>query len=176
MKNILTILLFSILTFSCSKNDFENTNLYLQFDKETYQTNDTFNLTVRIVPIETKRNIRFYKNLNNIKISFSSTEKQYGFEAILKEKFIEGPSLTGDDSEYIDDFTISKEKPFERIFPGTITELENEIIFEIPDLKLSDKIDKSILAENPTVLINGKCVTVYGIEYKPFEQTEIKVQ
>ncbi|WP_106793987.1 hypothetical protein [Aquimarina sp. Aq78] len=175
MKNTLTIFLISILALNCSKNDFENTNLYLEFDKETYQSNDNFELTIRIVPIEEEKTIRLYKNLNNIEISFLSKAEQLGFHQELKKRFIEGPSLTGDDSEYIDEFTISKEKPFEKKLLGTITESENEIIFEISDLKIKDKIDKTSLIENPNILIKGNCRTVYGIEGKPFETKEVKV-
>ncbi len=175
MKNTLTIFLISILGFSCSKNDFENTNLYLEFDKETYQLNDNFELSIRIVPIEAERTIRIYKNLNNIEISFLSKGEQLGFHQELKKTFIEGPSLTGDDSEYIDEFTITKEKPFEKKLLGTIYESENEIIFEISDLKIKDKIDKSYLLENPNILVKGNCRTVYGIEGKPFETKELKI-
>ena len=175
MKNILTIFLISILAFNCSKNDFENTNLYLEFDKETYQSNDSFELTIRIVPIEAEKTIRLYKNLNNIEISFLSKAEQLGFHQELKKRFIEGPSLTGDDSEYIDEFTISKEKPFEKKLLGTISESENEIIFEISDLNIKDKINKTDLLENPNILIKGNCRTVYGIEGKSFETKEIKV-
>ncbi|MHA7944589.1 hypothetical protein ACJOV8_016040 [Formosa sp. 3Alg 14/1] len=175
MKNILTIFLISILAFGCSKNDFENTNLHLEFDKETYQSNDNFELTIRIVPIEAEKTIRLYKNLNNIEISFLSKSEQLGFHQELKKRFIEGPSFTGDDSEYIDEFTISKKKPFEKKLLGTISESENEIIFEISDLKIKDKIDKTDLLENPNILIKGNCRTVYGIEGKSFETKEIKV-
>jgi len=158
------------------KNDFENTNLYLEFDKETYQSNDSFELTIRIVPIEAEKTIRLYKNMNNIEISFLSEAEQLGFHQELKKRFIEGPSLTGDDSEYIDKYTITKEKPYEKKFLGTISELENEIIFEIPELKLKNKIDKSILLKNPTILIMGNCRTVYGTGSESFIPKEIKVE
>ena len=176
MKNILTIFLISILAFSCSKNDFENTNLYLEFDKEAYQANDNFELTIRIVPIEAEKTIRLYKNLNNIEISFLSKAEQLGFNQELKKRFIEGPSLTGDDSEYVDEFTISKEKPFEKKLLGIISESENEIVIEISDLNIKNKIDKTYLLDNPNILIKGNCRTVYGIEGKPFEPTEIKIK
>ena len=175
MKNTLTIFLLSILAFSCTKNDFENTNLNLEFDKETYQSNDNFELTIQIYPTESEKSIRLYKNLNNIEISFLSKAEQLGFNQELKKRFIEGPSLTGDDSEYIDEYTITKEKPYEKKLLGTISELENEIVFEIPELKLKDKIDKSILLDNPTILIKGNCRTIYGIEGKPFKPKEIKL-
>ncbi len=176
MKNTLTILLLSILAFSCSKNDFEDTNLYMEFDKETYQSNDNFELTIRIAPIEAEKTIRLYKNLNNIEISFLSKAEQLGFNQELKKRFIEGPSLTGDDSEYVDKYTISKEKPFEKKLLGTISETEKEIVIEISELKIKNKIDKIYLLDNPIILIKGNCRTVYGIEGKSFESTEIKIK
>ncbi|WP_222982479.1 hypothetical protein [Flagellimonas meishanensis] len=175
MKCTLSIFLLSILTFGCSKNDFENTNLYLAFDKEAYQPNDNFELTVRIYPTETKKTIRLYKDLNNFEFAFFPKEGQLGFKEVLNERFIQGPSLTGYDSEYIDEFTITEKKPYEKKLLGTIYELENEILFEIPEMKIKDRIDKSILYENPTVLVKGNCRTVYGIEGKTFEPKEIKV-
>lgn len=175
MKNIITIFLISILGFSCSKNDFKNTNLYLEFNKEVYQTNDNFELTIRIVPIEHEKTIRIYKSLNNIEISFLSKAEQFGFHQILNERFIEGPSMTGDDREYIDEYTISKDKPFEKKLFGKISESENEIIFEISELKLSNKINKNDLIQDPNILVKGFCRTVYGIESKSFETKDIKI-
>ncbi|WP_194778601.1 hypothetical protein [Pararhodonellum marinum] len=175
MKNILTMFLISILGFSCSKNDFKNTNLYLEFDKEAYQSNDNFELTIRIVPIEHEKTIRIYKSLNNIEISFLSKAEQFGFHQVLNERFIEGPSMTGDDSEYIDEFTISKDKPFEKKLFGKISESETEIIFEISELKLKNKINKNDLIEDSNILVKGICRTVYGIEGKSFETKELKI-
>ena len=151
MKNALTIslLLLLILVFSCSKNDFENTNIYLEIDKETYHLNENFKLTIKVYPTEAKKNIRFYKDLNNIEISFISKAEEFGFNQELKKRFIEGPSIFGDDSEYIDVYTISKEKPFQKTFLGTISESENEIVFEIPELNIKSKIDKTYLLKNP---------------------------
>jgi hypothetical protein len=175
MKNSLTISLLLILAFSCSKNDFENTDPYLEFDKETYRLNDNFELTIKVYPNETEKTIRFHKDLNNIEISFLPKVEQLGFDQILKERFIEGPRLIGHDNEHIDQYTITKEKPFKKKFLGFISELENKIVFQIPELEIKDKIDKSFLLENPTVLIKGNCRTVHGIEGKPFFPKEIKV-
>jgi hypothetical protein len=176
MKNTLKIFLILILTFSCSKNDFENTNLYLEFDKEIYKSNDNFELTIRIVPIEAEKTIRLYKNLNNIEVSFLSKAKQLAFYQELNTRFIEGPIPNKDESEYIDEFTISKEKPFEKKLFGSISESENKIVFEIPDLQKTYEIDKSSLLENPNVLIKGNCRTIFGIGVEPFEPNEIKIK
>ncbi|WP_209332091.1 hypothetical protein [Lunatimonas salinarum] len=176
MKNFLTIFLISILGVSCSKNDFKNTNLYLEFDKEEYQSNDNFELTIRIVPIENEKTIGIYKNLNNIEISFLSKGEQFGFHQVLNERFIEGSSMSGDDREYIEEFTISKDKPFEKKLFGKISESENEIIFEISELKLTKKINKNDLIEDQNILVKGICRTVYGIEGKSFEVKELKIR
>jgi len=156
MRNLLTIFLLLILVFSCSKNDFENTNLYLEFDKETYNINENFKLTIKVYPTEAKKTVRFYKDLDNIEISFLSKTYEFGFNQELKKRFIGGPPIFGDDSEYIDEYTISKEKPFEKTLLGAISESENEIVFEIPELSIKSKIDKTFLLENPTVLIKRK--------------------
>lgn len=176
MKNTLAIFLLSILAFSCSKNDFENTNLYLDFDKETYQSNDNFELTIKVYPTEAEKTIRFYKDLNNINISFSPKAEEFEFHQELKKRFIEGPPLFGDDSEYIDEYTISKEKPFEKIFLGTISESVNEIVFEIPELNIKNKIDKNFILKNQIILIKGNCRTIYGGKNKHFMSKEIKVE
>ena len=130
MKNTFTIVLFSILAFSCKNNDFENININFEFDKEMYRSNDSFELTIHIYPTDSEKTIALYKNLSNIEISFLSKVEQLGFHQELKKRFIEGPSLTGDDSEYIDEYTITKEKPYEKKLLGTISELENDIVFE----------------------------------------------
>lgn len=173
MRNVLTILL--ILVFSCSKNDFVDTELNFEIDKETYRVNDTFELTIVISPIQKEKTIRLYKNLSNLDISFESTEEQLGFNQELKKRFIEGPPIFGDDSEYVDKFDITKETPFEKILYGTISELKDKIVFEIPELKISNGIDKSILLKNPTITIEGNCRTVYGGGVESFIQKEIKI-
>ena len=175
MKNLLTILLVLILVFSCSKNDFIDTELNFEIDKETYRVNDTFELKIIISPIEKEKTIRMYKNLSNFDISFESTEKQLGFNQELKKRFIEGPPIFGDDSEYIDKFDITKETPFEKILYGTISELKDKIVFEIPELKISNGIDKFVLLKNSTIIIEGNCRTVYGGGGKSFIQKEIKI-
>ena len=175
MKNAITIFLLLILVFSCSRNDFSDTKLHFETDKETYRVNDNFELTIIVYPTKEEKTIRFNKNLNNLNISFISREEQLGFHQELKKRFIEGPSIFGDDSEYIVEYVITMKKPFKKTFNGTITELENKIIFEIPELKISDSIDKSNLLEHPTITIKGNCRTVYGAEENSFIPKEIKI-
>ncbi|AUS05417.1 hypothetical protein C1A40_07995 [Tamlana carrageenivorans] len=116
--------------------------LYLEFDKETYQSTDNFELIIKVYPIEVEKTIRFYKDLNNIEISFERNVEEFKSREELNTRFIEGPPTFGEDSEYIDEFTISKEKPFGKIFLGTISESINEIVFEIPELNIKNKIEK----------------------------------
>lgn len=132
-------------------------------------------MTIRIVPIEAEKTIKIYKNFNNIEISFLSKVDQLGIHQVFKKTFIEGPNLTEDNSEYIDEFTTTREKPFKKTLLGTIYASENEIIFEISDLKIMDKIDKSYLLKNPNILVKGNCRTVYGVEGKLFEIKEFKI-
>ncbi|MBT8385760.1 MAG: hypothetical protein KJO83_08600, partial [Bacteroidia bacterium] len=152
IKNILTFSLLLILTFSCNKNDFSDTEMYFTTDKETYRTNDNFEITVVVSPKNREKKIRVFKNLNNLKISFHS-KVGLGFTQELKTHFLEGPSLTRDDSEYIDEYTISKTQPFKMSFKGTISERNQKIIFEIPELKVTDSIKKSELLINPAISI-----------------------
>ena len=78
MKNKLTYFLFLILTFSCNKNDFSDTEMYFTTDKETYKTDDTFEITALIYPKNGEKKIRLFKNLNNLKISFHSNTAKNG--------------------------------------------------------------------------------------------------
>ena len=165
MKNKLTYFLLLILTFSCNKNDFSETEMYFTTDKETYKTDDNFEITALIYPKNGEKKIRIFKNLNNIKISFHSNVEGQEFSQELRKYFIEGPSLTEDESEYLDEFTISKTQPFKKTFKGVISENKEKIIFEISELNISDSIEKSELLSNPKITIKGNCHTVYsGIE------------
>lgn len=175
MKNKLIYFLLLILAFSCNKNDFSDTEMRFVTDKETYEINDNFELTVMISPKRGNKKIRILKNLNNIKISFQSKAGELGFSQELKKHFIEGASLTGDDSEYIDEYSISNSEPYEKTFNGIISENNSGIVFEIPELNVKDILEKSELLDNPLVAINGNCYTVYsGIE-EDFELKEIRL-
>ncbi|MEQ3655686.1 MAG: hypothetical protein ABNH00_07465 [Dokdonia sp.] len=160
---------------SCStKNDFENTNLYFEFDKETYLANDKFELTIKIVPIEAEQTIRLYKDLRNIEISFVSEAQQLGFNQKLTKRFIQGVPPQ-DQSEYIDEFTISKKKPFKRKFYGTISEYEESIVISIAALTKKFKINKSSLIKNPNILVKGNCRGILAMDGTPFEPNNIKI-
>ncbi|GAB1856004.1 hypothetical protein MHTCC0001_08390 [Flavobacteriaceae bacterium MHTCC 0001] len=174
MKNALTFSLLFVFVFSCSRNDFIDTEINLETNKESYFLQDEIELKIIIYPTVEKKTIRFNKNLNNIDILFVPMIDEFVLNEKLKKYFIEGPSLFGDDSEFIDEFAITKENPFEKVFYGTISEAKDKIYFEIPELKVNDKIDKSLIAENPIILIKGSCRAVYGSEEKYFEK-KIKI-
>ena len=175
MKNIPAYSLLLILTISCNSNDFSDTERYFVTDKETYGINDNFEITVVVSPENGEKKIRFLKNLNNLNISFSLKEEESVFSQELKRRFIEGPNITGDDSDYLDEFTISKTQPFKKTFKGTISETKQKIIFEIPELNIKDSIEKSELLKNSTITITGNCHTVYsGIE-ENFKSKDIKI-
>lgn len=179
MKNILTYSLLLILTFSCNSNDFSGTKRYFVTDKEIYRVNDNFEITVVVSPENGVKKIRFLKNLNNLNISFSlkeeEEEEELGFSLELKKHFIEGPNITRDDSDYIDQYTISKSQAFEKSFKGTISKTKQSIIFEIPELNITDSIEESKLIKNPTISIKGYCSSVYsGIE-ENFISKDIKI-
>ena len=85
MKNSITSFLLLILVFSCSKNDFLDTKLRFETDKETYLTNDKFELKIFVYPTKEDKTIRFNKNLNNLNITFFSTEEHSEFHQELKK-------------------------------------------------------------------------------------------
>ncbi|WP_200979156.1 hypothetical protein [Echinicola sp. 20G] len=175
MKKLLSYSLLLILTFSCNANDFSDTEMYFETDKETYSPNEKFEIIVNISPKQGEKKIRILKNFNNIKISFYTEDGNLGFSEILKDKFIEGRSLFEDESKYIDEFIISKSEPFNKAFEGSITESKKKIFFEIPELNIKDSLNKSELINNPTIIIKGNCSSVYnGIE-EVFAQKEIKI-
>ena len=160
MKNKVFIFLLLILAFGCANNDFSNTNSYFETDKETYHINDSFKLTLFVSPIEGEKTIRFFKNFSNINVSFISVENQYGFHQELKKRFIEFPIETNDESENVDEYFISKTKPFKKTFIGTISEFNGNVIIQIPELKTSDTID---LIKHPYIGVKGSLKTVNGI-------------
>ena len=122
MRKNLAIFFLPILALGCSNVNFSNTETLLETDKEAYLPNDVFEITVLIYPTEENKTIKFQKDLNNLNLSFESPERAHGFHQELKKRFIEGPSLFGDDSEYIDEYTITKDTPFKKTLRGTIFE------------------------------------------------------
>lgn len=152
MKNIWIYAVFLALIFSCN-SDFSNTEMQLVTDRETYGINDTFEITVIISPKNGEKEISFFEDFNNLDIYFSLKEDEFAFSQPLKKHFVEGPIKT---NRYI----ISKSNPFIKTFHGTITEMSDEISFEIPELISIYTVEKSVLLENSTVTLNIKCYNV----------------
>lgn len=175
MKNIITYSFLLFFAFSCNKNDFSDTEMYLVTDKELYKINDKFELSVIVSPKSKEKKIRVFKNLNNLKISFHPKSKELIFSQELKKHFIEGPSLTKNESDYIDEFIISKKQPFQKKFKGIISEIKEKIIFEIPELNITDSIEKSEFLLNPKINIKGSFHTIYSRIEENFKPKDIEI-
>ena len=60
MKNGLRYFLLLILVSSCSKNDFSETKRFIEIDKDLYQINDIFEITILVYPEKEGKTIRFF--------------------------------------------------------------------------------------------------------------------
>ncbi len=173
MRNVCFLLLLSLF-FGCSKSDFSEANLSFETNKERYKFNDDFELTIIVNSLkEDEQIIRFYKDFSNIHISFLWHEDDYGFNQELKKRFIEGPSLFGNDDDLYESYTISKQNPFKKTFKGSFTELNDTIIVAIPELKVITQIAKTILINNPRLTIEGSCSSVNGGSIQEFTMKDI---
>ena len=164
MKHILFYLLTITSILSCKTDSFSETERYFITDKDVYETNDNFELTVIIVPKNEEKIIRFYKTFSNLRIYFSIINKQKGIYSEnnmqLKKYFVEGPSIFGNDEQYIAEHVISKQNPFKKTFIGKISELKNKIIIEIPELNTRKSFDKSKFDEYSEISIQGYCTPI----------------
>ncbi len=153
MKNNILILLIPLFLWSCNSDNFYETERYFKTDRDSYQVGDEFELTVFIVPEKKEKEIRFYDNYKNLRISFSLMNSQKGIHngswTKRSDDFLENTSTTK--------YSITKEKPFEKTFSGRISETETEIIIEIPELNFKDGLPKSDFDENTKVRIHGHC-------------------
>lgn len=171
MKKI--IIVFFLVLSSCSKNNFLNTELIMMTDKQSYLINDKFELKIFVYPLEGEKSIKFYKNFSNLKLSFFSKEEKTSNEEKLITNFIEGPSE--DDIKYFNEYKITEEKPFIKVLKGIISQPESKIVFEIPELSISDSIMKSSIKENSSITIKGFCESVYGATENRYTLNEIEI-
>ncbi|WP_298495219.1 hypothetical protein [uncultured Algibacter sp.] len=176
MKNALRYFLLLILVSSCSKNDFSETKRFIEIDKDLYQINDIFEITILVYPEKEGKTIRFFKDYSNLDISFSIKKEEVGFNQELKKRFIEGPRIFGIDNDIINEYLITNTHPFEKKFKGQIFEQNGEIIFEIPKLNLSKSIDKTLLDNNSLIRITAYCETVYTSYKEYFIPKDIKIK
>jgi len=150
--------------------------MYFETDKQVYKTNDKFELTLFIHAEEEEDiKVRFFKDYRNIDISFISLKNENEFAQKLSKTFIEGPSLFGNNDELIDEYIVTSDKPFIKIFTGKIVETNDQISLKIPELNISNHIDKSVLIKNPTITIKGSCRTIYSSEIKQIPNKEFNV-
>ncbi len=153
MKKTILLLLMTFLLWSCTSDNFYETERYFETDKESYEVGDEFELTVFIVPEKEEKQIRLYENYKNLQISFALMNSKKG---------IHNGSWTKSSDDFLDEtsttkFKITKENPFKKTFTGKISETETEIIIEIPELNFGDGLPKSDFDENTKVRIHRLC-------------------
>ena len=153
MKNTILLLLITLLLWSCTSDNFYETERYFETDKESYDVGDEFKLTVFIVPEKEEKQIRLYDNYKNLQISFALMNSEKGIHngswTVRSNKFLNDTSIT--------ELKITKENPFEKTFIGRISESDTEIVIEIPELNFRDGLPKSDFDENTMVRIHGLC-------------------
>lgn len=156
MKKTFLFLLVTFLLWSCTSDNFYETERYFETDKESYEVGDEFELTVFIVPEKEEKQIRLYENYKNLQISFSLMNIKKG---------IHNGSWTKSSHDFLDEtsttkFKITKENPFKKTFTGKISETQTEIVIEIPELNFRDGLPKSDFDENTKVRIHGLCIPI----------------
>jgi hypothetical protein len=174
MKNFTLIIIILVATASCKTDNFYETERYFEIDKSEYKIGDEFQLTAVIKSVEEKE-IRFYQNFKNLDISFA---------LINEEKEIHNGSWTERSSNFLKeteivDYKISKNNPFEKTFKGLISEMDDEIVIEIPELNFKQGLPKSDFDENTKVRIHGHCVPInadFGASLEEFmEVKDVKI-
>ena len=153
MKNTILLLFMTFLLWSCTSDNFYETERYFETDKESYVVGDEFELTVFIVPEKEEKQIRLYDNYKNLRISFALMNSNKG---------IHNGNWTKFSDDYLDETSttklkITKENPFKKSFTGKISETDTEIVIEIPELNFRDGLPKSDFDENTKVRIHGLC-------------------
>ena len=153
MKNTILLLFMTYLFWSCTSDNFYETERYFETNKELYNIGDEFEVTVFIVPEKYEKEIRLYDNYKNINVWFSVINTNRGIHYV---------SITKSTQDYQRDTTstkhkITRKRPFKKIFLGKISETESEIIIEIPELNFEDGLPKSDFDENTKVRIHGLC-------------------
>jgi hypothetical protein len=176
MKNTILLLFMTLLLWSCTSDNFYETERYFETDKESYEVGDEFKLTVFIVPEKEEKQIRLYDNYKNLKISFA---------LMNSEKGIHNGSWTKRSNEFLNDTSITelkitKENPFEKTFTGRISETDTEIVIEVPELNFRDGLSKSDFDNNTRVRIHGRCDPIdpeMGASLEEFiEVKDIKIE
>lgn len=156
MTKFILVIFLLVATVSCKTDNFYETERYFTTDKTTYQVGDKFELTAVIKSIDGKQ-IRFYENFKNLDISFAlMNEKKQIHNGSWTErsgKFLEKTEIV--------EYEISKNKPFQKTFKGSISETDNEIIIQIPELNFKQGLPKTDFDKNTKVRIHGHCDPIH---------------
>lgn len=176
MKNTILLLFMTLLLWSCTSDNFYETERYFETDKESYEVGDEFKLTIFIVPEKEEKEIRLYDNYKNLLISFALMNSEKGIHNCSwtkrSNKFLNDTSIT--------EYKITKENPFEKTFTGRISETDTEIVIEIPELNFRDGLPKPDSDNNTRVRIHGRCDPIdpeMGASLEEFiEVKDIKIE
>ena len=146
----LIFILFIIV--SCKTDNFYETERFFTTDKTTYQIGDEFELTAVIKSIDEKE-LRFYENFKNLDISFA---------LMNNEKNVHNGSWTKRSGVFLEkteisEYRISRNNPFKKTFKGSISQTDDEIIIEIPELNFKQGLPKTDFDSNTKVRIHGHC-------------------
>ena len=78
MKNNILILLMMTFLWSCTSDNFYETQRYFKTDKNSYQIGEEFRLTVFIMTEKDEKEIRLNDNYKNLKIWFTLMNAEKG--------------------------------------------------------------------------------------------------
>ncbi len=162
---------FLLLIFACTSNDFSDTEMSFETDKKNYKIGDSFEISIVISPLKKEKEIQFFNDFRNLNIYFSVKDQENAISLLLKQKMIEKPNR----NDIINKYIITKEQPFKKTFVGKIYEKNDKIYFKIPDLKIREKFDKSLLLKIPIVTIQGSCRSVSEASSLDFTPKDIKI-
>ncbi|MCD5967822.1 phage tail protein [Riemerella anatipestifer] len=169
---ILTVFIFIFI--GCNHDNFYQTKRIIETDKTEYKIGDTIHLTLKIIPLEKSKEIKVYKNYKNFEISFSLVNSK---TSIHNEQWSEksGGNLPKTEHKII---PITKESPFVKTFLVFISQKNEKILLEIPELKLITKYDLDVIKNN-SIRIHTFCNPInpeYGASLEEyFETKDIKI-
>ena len=138
IKRLLKFVLILVVFVSCSTDDFYKTKRILQTDKTDYKIGGKISLTLKIQPEKSEKQIRIYRNYQNLQVSFS-----------LLNNDVHNSNWKIDNRENvpnseIESITITKHKPFEKTFAGNIIDNTDSVKIEFLELNTSANFAKKI--------------------------------
>ncbi|HUH34483.1 MAG TPA: hypothetical protein VL022_01500 [Moheibacter sp.] len=149
MKLIIQILFF-LFFINCNFDDFHETIRIIETDRNEYEVGDTIELTLKIIPKDSRVKMKVYENYKNLEISFSLINS---LDKVQNEQWSErsGKNLSSVNKDF---YLITKEKPFERTFLVPISSKKEKIVLEIPELNLIAEYDKNRIQKD-SIRIHG---------------------